>query len=75
MHQSQMIKLFEDGVAWLVDGEDHSLTSSGQAGHTRAFVYIHIVTENTKDTKTTVDGEYAADLRGINNACSNLNNG
>lgn len=31
MHQSEVVKLLEDGVAWLVDGEDYSFTSSGQS--------------------------------------------
>lgn len=41
MHQGQMVKLSEDGVAWLVDGEDHSLSSSGQAGHTKMVKMLH----------------------------------
>lgn len=32
-----MVELFEDGVAWLVDGEDYSFTSSGQSRNMLEF--------------------------------------
>lgn len=34
VHQSQVVKQPEDGVARLVDGEDYSFTCPGQPGHT-----------------------------------------
>ena len=73
VHQGQMVKLPEDGVAWLVDGEDHSLTSSGQPGHTEARLLTStLFQKKKKNTKTAVDGEDAADLWGIINGCSKL---
>lgn len=33
VHQSQVVKQSEDGVARLVYGEDYSFTSPGQPGH------------------------------------------
>lgn len=33
VHQSQVVKQPEDGVARLVDGEDYSFTCPGQPGH------------------------------------------
>lgn len=43
VHQRQVVELFEDGVAWLVDGEDHSLTSPGQPGH-KVFILTRSTT-------------------------------
>lgn len=34
MHQSQVVEEFEDGVAWLVDGEDDGGTFPGHAAKT-----------------------------------------
>lgn len=53
-----MVKLPEDGEAWLVDGEDHSLPSSGEPGHT-----VECLTEPTllQDTETVVNSQHAND--------------
>lgn len=39
MHQCEVVKLFEDGVSGLVDGEDHSLASSGQPSYIFGHFY------------------------------------
>lgn len=69
MHQSQLVKLFEDGVTRLVDGEDDSLASPGQPEET---FKVHLCPQRvvTDNTKIAVESKDAANLEIVDTGCA-----